>query len=862
MDTTLLVNVNGEFQRLDIFEDIPITLTIQQSDLSDLTARRVPYSKVIQLPDTSNNAIIFEHYFEINGVDFNPLNKLQCVVQYRGTDLFQGVLRLNSVLETKNSRLYEIYILGEVAEFATQLQNLTLQDLNYTDLNHQHGYDAITQSWECNGDGVSGLFGGKILYPMIHYGLDYGNQTSGGTPTFTYSFGETESFDQAGFAVPEKMWKPSIQLKDVIDRIFDEIDFNYTSDFFDSEYFKAIYFDTFQNGKIGIETASASTNQNIFLVKQTVPEQVNRYEGNTILELPMFDGFANTIDPLNNWTNTSGGGYYRAPYNGDYSFNLKFAYQVIDLVMIQGNFNIIVKKSTDPTNIKNGTTVYTSPSYSLPGRVNPQNINLFFNLNLAAGECIKIYIQQDDPYLAIGFSNVARQWRIAPFNDGTVIENRVVWELYESPTLLGQQLVNMKLGMPNLNCLEFLKSLITMFNLVVVQDNTTRQVRIEPYTWYYNDSDREIRDFTQILNTDEQYKTEPLSYDLKKEIIWTSKFTDNEFLPKQWSDQYDYVYGRNKFTSEENVFNGEQIYETPFGSCPTSGVTGGENFIIPKFYYFINGQESPYATQPHLFFWVGNRYAYKDALKTQQGSWYMYSGSTAIEWRTYPCVSHLSFLDSGFSDIVSDLNFVSTFDFFGNSNTQISQFTPYTLYNLFWEDYIVNIYSRETRRFTGKFFIKPIDIYNTKLNDKIFIKNAYYSIEKITDANLVYKTNTLISLIKEISPYYKVIPPSPYYVIGPNDSYPSVEIQFLVSCYVSTNSTLVCNSTAPIQQVIIFGEPFTSPTLQNFIKVWYDNGTEVVPLPIGTFIKQQNITSSQTFVVIDSSGRILEYNNC
>ena len=859
MDTILLVNVNGVFQRLDIFEDIPITLTIQQSDLSDFTSRRVPYSRVIEIPDTSNNALIFEHYFEVNGTDFNPLNKLQCVVQYRGTDIFQGVLRMNGVLETKTSRLYEVYILGEVAEFATELQNLTLQDLSYTDLNHQHVYSAITQSWECNGDGVSGLFGGKILYPMINYGLDYQGQSSGGTPTFKYSFDEPESFDQSTFAVPEKMWKPAIQLKNMVDRVFSATTFTYTSEFFNTDYFKSIYFDTFQNGKIGIEEASATTNQNIFLAKTLSGEQINTYRQNTILELPMFDLLPGCYDPLNNWSNPSEfGGYFEAPYNGTYSFNFRFGYQLLDATMINGDFNIIVKKSTDPNNILGGTTVYTSPTYDLPGKLSLQNINVFFNLTLQSGDNIKVYIQQNVPYVSIGFTNQQRQWRIAPFDDGVINDERVRFELYDSPTLFGSQLVNMKLGIPNLNCLEFLKTLITMFNLVVIQDGTTKQVKIEPYNWYYNDSERDVKDFTQILDTDVVHRTEPLSYDLKKEVIWTNKFTNDEFLPKQWTDQYDFVYGRNKFTSFDNVFNGEQIYEIPFGSCPTSGVTNGPNFIIPKYYYFINGQESPYSTTPHIFFWVGNRYAYKDSLKTQQGSWYMYSGSTTVEWTTYPCVSHLSLLDSSFSEIVSDLNFIPTFDFFGNNNTQISQFTTYNLYNLWWENYITNIYSRETRRFSGKFFFRPIDVYDTKLNDKIFIKDAYYTIEKITDANLVNKVNTQISLIKNIFPYYKVIPPSPIYFLDPNEAYPGFEPEFLTLCYVSTDSTLVCSSTSPLEQVITFG----SGTLENFKQVWYDNGVSVQPLPIGTFIKQQNVINGQTFVVVDSSGRILEYNNC
>jgi hypothetical protein len=69
---------------------------------------------------------------------------------------------------------------------------------------------------------------------------------------------------------------------------------------------------------------------------------------------------------------------------------------------------------------------------------------------------------------------------------------------------------------------------------------------------------------------------------------------------------------------------------------------------------------------------------------------------------------------------------------------------------------------------------------------------------------------------------------------------------------------LVCNSTAPLEQVITFG----NGTIENFKAVWYDNGVSVQPYPVGTFIKQQNVINGQTFVVIDAAGRILEFNNC
>ena len=63
MNTTLLVQLSGNtWTQLDLFEDVPITLIIQQNDLTNLTTRRVPYSRTILIPDTANNAIMFEHY--------------------------------------------------------------------------------------------------------------------------------------------------------------------------------------------------------------------------------------------------------------------------------------------------------------------------------------------------------------------------------------------------------------------------------------------------------------------------------------------------------------------------------------------------------------------------------------------------------------------------------------------------------------------------------------------------------------------------------------------------------------------------------------------------------------------------------
>jgi hypothetical protein len=397
--------------------------------------------------------------------------------------------------------------------------------------------------------------------------------------------------------------------------------------------------------------------------------------------------------------------------------------------------------------------------------------------------------------------------------------------------------------------------MITMFNLIVIQDEVKKQIRIEPYNWYYNDNERVQKDWTNILDLNSEKRIEPLSFDLSKEIVWTYQNTDFEYLPKLFYDRYDYVYGRKKFTTGNDIFVGEQIYEVPFGSCPTSGVTGAPNFIIPQFYYQNNQQQAPYATKPHIFFWVGNRLAYKDVFKSQQGRWYLLSGATPVAQTTYPCVSHLSILESEFPNVISDLNFNPTFDFFGFDTNLIEQFTPFNVYQSFWETYIENLYSYETRRLTGNFYFTPLDVYETSLKDKIWIKDANYTIEKITDANLVNKGLVKISLIKNTTPYYKITPPGPIYIYAPNQPYPTPEPAYITLCYVSTNQDAVCTGSAGLQNVLSFSN---TGVLENLDKVYYDTGSSYALFPIGTYLRQT--TSSTTFVVADSYGRILQSN--
>jgi hypothetical protein len=324
-------------------------------------------------------------------------------------------------------------------------------------------------------------------------------------------------------------------------------------------------------------------------------------------------------------------------------------------------------------------------------------------------------------------------------------------------------------------------------------------------------------------------------------------------LNKIFEDINEYNFGRYRFVSTSNLLTSTQTYELPFAALPTSGLTSAINYVIPHTYRLLNNQQAAYTAKPHIFFWAGNRFAYKDALKQVKGYWYMYDDDlNVVQNTTYPCISHMSSLDIYDPRYVSDLSFGSQFDFYSQNNPYPVSTTPYTLYNSFWRDYVDNNYSNETRRFTGRFYLYPLDLYETKLTDKIFIKDSFYRIEKINEGNLIEPSLTEVSLIKERGGYYTINPPAPFYFITPNAPYPSFDDINVFTSFVSLDSFLVCNGTAPVTSLFKQGSgPFQDGTI-----VYTYNGTTYVPVPQGTFVRWTS--SVNTYVVINNIGQIIQ----
>ena len=771
MKTTLKIKNGYVWEGIDIYEDIPISAVISQDDITDISGSAFKYSKTFTVPGTKHNNQIFEGFYSVIGTDFDPLTKLECVVENGGNVIFEGFLRLNAVIFTGDYIEYEVYILTALSDFSSEIQPLQLKDLDFQDLDHENNYDNIVQSWEYTG-GTSGLFEGQVLYPFYNYGLPY---DSNDNPTFEFTLTGTNTFTTSANAVPEEYFKPSIQLKSLVDRIFSATSYSYTSTFFDSDYFKSIYMSLSDNGEIGVTRQEEDTqNRNIFKVYANYT-LVYDYDPNDLMKpIPFSTLDPDGYDPLGSWTldddmpgfsNDDYRNYFNVPTAGDYYFNMRFRYLNNSGYNYPTYFRIKIYKSTNPNNIGGGTLVYQTPGSGFAALASAQEANVFFSGALQSNEYVSAYMEIID---TAGFPNGGVRL-IGPNGVGNMW-----WDLYTSPSLLGSTNVNMKLQMPDMSVSDFFQSLVSMFNLTIEKDDFDKVLKIEPWNTYYDDSTRAVSDWTQLIDRSSSIRVEPLDFTLSKDLIFTYSSAGDEVLGKYYEDNYNNIFGTRRYSSPSNILTGEQTIELPFSPFPTNTIDGSEYIIMGQtFKRDDNGLQQPYAGNPHIYFWVGNRYMYSTQFGGGVNQWYLTSGATQVPLNTYPAVHHLSRLGNFESNELSDLNYQPQWDFFQSYNSVVHPWSNYSLYTSWWEDYVNSIYSPESRRMSGRFLLHPQDIGEIKLNDKIYVKDNFWRIEKITDADLVNPKLVEVSLLKEVGGFYDKDPVAPVYELEPNANYPT-----------------------------------------------------------------------------------------
>jgi hypothetical protein len=689
----------------DLYEDEDIPLSLSVDDFKNVAEKVQSYSKAFNLPATKRNNRIFDNIFEItrsdDGVIFNPYKKTQCVLKQDGFILFEGYLRMLDVTEKEGEISYNVNLYSEVVALADVLGDRTFSDLDFTELEHDYNYSEIRNTWVNNNIFVNPSTSGfrssnTVKYPFVSWNQQYG-YTSAGMPKLPNL---------------ESSFRPFINIKYLIDRIFQATPFTYESEFFDTDDFKKLYMDFnwgSDNAPVVFNTSASGdwdSWQSISTSWTTIEFPINTFSN--MPELPyslgvftatydnqmfsvstqmVFDWWSSANSTLNvEWVVTDGSGVetiYFASGN-QYNNNVPYIYQASFFGFLQ-----------------TGDT-----------------------LHCRAIETGSNMVLEDDP---LQFMNIT--------TSSSETTNETLLD-----TLRGE-----------LGQWDFLKGILTMFNLVtLVDEENSDNILIEPYSDVFIPTatggttlaDRGVEhDWTEKIDVSEM-KLTPLT-DLNKKTIFKFVEDDDDYSFNQYKNQVGgHLYGSKKYNAgdEFNILFGEdEIVAEPFAATVVKPLMPEfSDLITPAIYSYSPNDDTSegFDNSPRIM--------YNNGVVTMASTTYSVPAQNGVAGDAsedeFLQFSHLSDVPT----ILATPSVAGSSDFhFGECQLMpgVGSPVPNNLFNLYWLPYYSELYNPNTRIMTIKVNLSPADINTFKFNDTVYIKNRVFRVNKID-----YKPNDLATV--------------------------------------------------------------------------------------------------------------------
>ena len=282
---------------------------------------------------------------------------------------------------------------------------------------------------------------------------------------------------------------------------------------------------------------------------------------------------------------------------------------------------------------------------------------------------------------------------------------------------------------------DFLKGLITMFNLVtLVDENNPNNIIIEPYSDVFINNTAKPLQWTDKIDVSEM-KLEPLT-DLTKKTIFKFSEDEDDFAFTNYKNQVGgHLYGSKKYDagSEFNILDDEdEIIAEPFAATVVKPLASQfSSFITPALYSYNSEDDTSegFDNSPRIM--------YNNGIKNSGTTYYIppQNGVVGSAAETnYLQFSHLSDIPT----IASSRDF-----HFGECQllTGVGNATANNLFNLYWLPYYSELYNPNTRTMTIKVNLSPADINTFKFNDTVMIKNRVFRVNKID-----YKPNDLATV--------------------------------------------------------------------------------------------------------------------
>jgi len=704
----LYVKITTGFILLDLMEDNPIKLNLSVADIMDPTANPSTYSQTFRVPNTANNNLFFKSAFNINAVSFDATQKIESYIEDSNVTIAVGSIRLSNIITNNRDKNveYEVTFFGEVSDFSAAIGGGFMNSLNLTAYNHVKSYVNVVDSWSKN------LFLGDVIYPLIEWGYDYlDGQPVQNTLALHDNQLAKKGFTANNHPLSIDQFKPVIRAKVLFDAIFASSGFTYESTFLNGSDFMNQYIITEQ-----INSATASHESDIQI---DVRNNLQQFSANNETKLL----FPNEIvDPLTAFDTTTS--YFVAPSTLPlftfYDFNITGL--VFSGVGLPNITNVIVKAIDVLTStiLDTYTIAPNTPTHSL-------NANVTLPQNIVAGQQIKFTIEINTSSLGANISN-AKLTQITG-SGGLVILNNFL------PN--------------NVKNIDFLKAIIERYNLVLEPSKTiSKHFIITPWVDWVEQGTQ--RDWTDLVDGNVDIQSKPL---------FESQSRSNTFLDDEDSDFVNYnfqlatkrTFGQLDIDSQNEILVGNKVTQSLFSPTPllpigNSSAIGTANqklaakFLIPHIAKDTTTERTPIVPKLRLVYYNG--------MVAAPLEWHIKNdANTTIHWNDYPLVSQYSIFNSTTFDDLAWRNSAPLWAITGVV-TNPPMRTINDLFNNYWLKWYNFTYDPFGRILEMNIILDYSNIFDLRFNDKIFIKDSWFMVNKITDYQVGRKTSCKVELVR------------------------------------------------------------------------------------------------------------------
>jgi len=711
----LYVKITSGFILLDLIENNPIKLNMSVADIMEPTANPSTYSQTFRVPNTANNNLFFKSAFNINAQSFDATKKIESYIEDSNVTIAVGSIRLSNIITNNRDRNveYEVTFFGEVSDFSAAIGGSFMNSLNLTAYNHVKSYVNVVDSWSKN------LFLGDIIYPLIEWGYDYlDGRPVQNTLALNHGTLAPNGFTANNHPLSIDQFKPVIRAKVLFDAIFASSGFTYESDFITGSDFTSQYIITEQT-----DTAIDRKTPK-FQAKSSGAYTLNQTLVKILLPFEIYD----TANSFNNSTSVFTVPLtFQNPLVDYFTFNIAGGYRQF-ATTTPVTFSIQVFNLTTNTIIATQSFTYTPPvQYYL------YTFNHTFNIyNAQAAINEELIFRVSAPSIILGLASIEN----VTLTQSTTIDNINV---------LNNYLPN------NVKNIDFLKAIIERFNLVLEPSKTiSKHFIITPWVDWVEQGAQ--RDWTDLVDGNVDIQSKPL---------FESQTRSNTFLDDEDSDYVNYnfqlatkrTFGQLDIDSQNENIVGNKVTQSLFAPTPllpignASAQTSASanqklaaKFLIPHIAKDTTTERTPMVPKLRLVYYNG--------MVAAPLEWHIKNdANTTIHWNEYPLVSQYSIFNT---TTFNDLAWRNTAPLWAITGavTNPPMRTTSDLFNNYWLKWYNFTYDPYGRILEMNIILDYSNIFDLRFNDKIFIKDSWFMVNKITDYQVGKKTSCKVELVR------------------------------------------------------------------------------------------------------------------